>query len=100
MDLETVMQKIEQKSTTGDGCLDRDRFMFLVATHFYLLFKDEHVNVEDYDVREANVHIRRILGNGYNLTSCLEFTKGKRGQCAGEQIRQEISLFTSQNAQE
>ncbi|HEC04267.1 MAG TPA: hypothetical protein ENI81_12095 [Phycisphaerales bacterium] len=99
MDVETKIRNIEQHCRSNDGDFDRDKFMFTVAAVFGVMWESGEMEFEGAAIKEFNVHIRRILGNGYNLASCLQFGNGKKGQQTAERIGREFSQSRSEDIQ-
>ena len=88
MDLVIEINKINDICIDKNGILDKDQFCIrIVLLHFTLHF--EGVDVSEY-YSIINKQLYRYLGPGYNLSSCLQFLEGKRGQAVLNRIKGDL----------
>ena len=88
MNIENTMQAILNEPLQVNRSFYKDILKVLVALHFSMLEKTE---ISESLIKEFNVHIRKILGNGQSLKSCLQFAEVKNAQHSIKLIDREIS---------
>jgi hypothetical protein len=88
MDVDTEIEKIKEVCTDANGIFDKDQFLIrIVILHLTLHY--EGVDLSEY-YSNINKHLYRLIGPGYNLSSCLQFMEGKRGQATLNRVKDDL----------
>jgi hypothetical protein len=81
-DIGLALDSFAQLSYDNYGRFDKDVFRVFALTHFSYLHRQGLCN--DALRKEFSSHLRRILGHGHTLATCMQFAQGKKAQAAAK----------------
>jgi hypothetical protein len=93
-DLGLVLDHMVQLSRDACGQLDKDVFRIFALTH--LCYLEQQGLCNDVVKKEFSSHLRRLLGHGHSLVSCVQFAQGKKGRAAMEKCRGVATQYLAQ----